>query len=78
MGQMGEGCRTRVKQSKQPECQGLGGESAAWRSNGGMRETRARVSMETVGIIESSVPDGDVASNKSQMKTVVCYESQQG
>lgn len=34
MGQMGEGCRTRVKQSKQPECQGLGGESAAWSVRG--------------------------------------------
>lgn len=50
-------------------------ESRSLGSSEGIRENKSCVSMETVIIIESSVPVWDVASNESQRKTTMCHES---
>ena len=50
-------------------------ESRSLGNSEGIRENKSCVSMETVIIIESSVPVWDVASNESQRKTTMCHES---
>lgn len=55
---------------------GVGREVGEWvlGNSEGMRENRSYVSMETVILIESSVPDWGCGI-KSQRKTTVCHES---
>lgn len=58
---------------------GVGGveelESRSLGNSEGIRENKSCISMETVIIIESSVPVWDVASDESRRKTTVCHES---
>ena len=58
---------------------GVGGveelESRSLGNSEGIRENKSCISMETVIIIESTVPVWDVASDESWRKTTVCHES---